>query len=111
MKVLFDENVPASLRRVLPGHECDSVIRLGWRGWKNGALLSKAEEAGFTVLITLDDDIEPEQNMKGRRISILVMKPNEQGKQAVYALAPAILSTLAALPNGVVKVLEQKDMS
>jgi predicted nuclease of predicted toxin-antitoxin system len=94
MRLLFDENAPYSLARDLTGHECSSVIRLGWRGTGNGALLNRAEKAGFDVLVTLDDDMTPEQNMQGRKISILVLKPNEQGKAATRALAGRVLKAL-----------------
>ena len=87
MRLLFDENTPFSLARELKGHECTSVNRLNWKGTKNGALLTRAEAAGFDVLITLDDDMEPEQNMAGRRIAVLVVKLEKQGKQAARAAA------------------------
>jgi hypothetical protein len=34
----------------------------------------------FDILIANDDDIEPEQSMSGRRIAILDLKLNKQGK-------------------------------
>ena len=78
MKLLFDENMPFSLARHLPAHECTTVARLGWSGTKNGLLLSKADESGFDVLLTLDDNIPAEQNMTGRRISVIILKPENK---------------------------------
>ena len=106
MRILFDENTPFSLARELPGHECTSVIRLGWRGTKNGALLARAERSGFLVLVTLDDDMEPEQNMTGRRISVLVLKPERQGKAATKSLASQVLDALTTLRPGEIRVIE-----
>jgi hypothetical protein len=105
MRILFDENTPYSLARELSGHECSSVNRLGWKGTKNGALLTRAEDAGFELLITMDDDIEPEQNMAGRRIAILVLKLKKQGKQATRALAPRVLAALPTIQPGEIRVL------
>jgi predicted nuclease of predicted toxin-antitoxin system len=105
MKLIFDENTPFSLARDLDGHDCSSVIKLGWRGTENGQLLSRAEHAGFDVLVTLDDDIEKEQNMAGRRIAILVVKPAEQGKQAMRMLAPVVLDALTEIRPGEIRVI------
>ncbi len=105
MRVLFDENTPFSLARELTGHECTSVHRLRWRGTKNGALLTRAERSGFDVLVTLDDDMEPEQNMTGRRISVLVLKPDKQGKAATKALASRVLHAIPTLGPGEIRVI------
>lgn len=61
MKILCDENIPSPLIEDFVGHECRHVIEIGWAGISNGRLLSKAEEAGFDVLLTFDGKI-PKQN-------------------------------------------------
>jgi predicted nuclease of predicted toxin-antitoxin system len=109
MRLLFDENTPFSLRRELIGHECNSVTRLHWRGTDNGALLTQAEMAGFDVLVTLDDDMKPEQNMEGRRIAILVLKPEAQGKAATKAPAGRVLLALSTLKPGEIRVVGHRD--
>jgi len=68
VRVLLDECVPRKFKEHFPGHECVTVPELGLAGKKNGELLSLAEEAGFQVFITLDQGIEYEQNLMGRRI-------------------------------------------
>jgi len=39
----------------------------------NGELIRKAEETGFEVLLTTDKNIRYQQNLKGRRIAIVVL--------------------------------------
>ena len=39
----------------------------------NGALLDRAEEAGFEVLITTDQGIRYQQNMSNRRVAVVVL--------------------------------------
>jgi len=39
----------------------------------NGELLAAAETAGFDVLVTTDKNIRYQQNLKGRRIAIVVV--------------------------------------
>ena len=109
MRILFDENTPFSLARDLIGHESSHVIRLGWRGIKNGALLTRAEKVGFDVLITLDDDMGPEQTLSGRKISVLVVKPAEQGKRAMKAMARRVLLALTTIQAGEICIVEHSD--
>jgi uncharacterized linocin/CFP29 family protein len=39
----------------------------------NGALLTAAEEAGFDLLLSTDKNIQYQQNLKGRRIAIVIL--------------------------------------
>ena len=63
MRVLLDENLDWRLRRDLPGHQVESVPLLGWAGIQNGALLRKAVESGFDVLVTMDGNMVHQQNI------------------------------------------------
>ncbi len=44
---------------------------------RNGALLQMAESEGYEVLISTDQGIPYQQNMTGRRISIVVVGENK----------------------------------
>jgi hypothetical protein len=37
----------------------------GWSGLKNGALLNAAEDAGFDLFITADQELSYQQNLMG----------------------------------------------
>jgi len=43
---------------------------------KNGALLSAAEEAGFDLFSTADQELSYQQNLTGRKIALLVLITN-----------------------------------
>lgn len=73
MKILFDQGVPVPLREELPGLDVTTAYGLGWSNLSNGALLKAAEEAGLTVFITTDKNLRYQQNLKERRIAILVL--------------------------------------
>ena len=68
MKLLIDECLPRTLKRLLGDHECRTVQEMGWSGKKNGELLSLAE-LEFDVLVTVDQGMEYEQNLANRKIS------------------------------------------
>ena len=61
MKLLIDECVDERLRLLFPGHECQTARFANLAGFKNGRLLEAAEEAGFDVLITVDQNIPDQQ--------------------------------------------------
>jgi hypothetical protein len=55
------------------GHEVTEVIDRGWDQISNGDLLRLAEEAGFDLLLTTDKNLRYQQNLTGRKISIVVL--------------------------------------
>lgn len=73
MKVLLDENLPQRLRHGLMGHEAITVGYLGWDGLKNGDLLRAAESDGFQVVVTGDQKLRYQQNLKSRKIALVVL--------------------------------------
>ena len=73
MQLLLDECVDEHVRHLLPGHDCQTVRFANLAGLKNGRLLDAAEAAGFDILITADQNIPDQQNLTGRRISLLIL--------------------------------------
>jgi hypothetical protein len=73
MLILFDHGAPRGLRRSLHNHTVYTAREKGWDTLNNGLLLNAAEEAGFDLLLTTDQRIRYQQNLQGRRISILVL--------------------------------------
>ena len=63
MKILFDHNLPRRLREHLPGHEIRTTREMKWEQLRNGALMSLAAAAGFEVFVTIDKQIEHQQNL------------------------------------------------
>ena len=73
MRVLFDQGVPRGLAAALRGHEVTEARKRGWEKLSNGELLKLAEDAGFDLLLTTDKNVRYQQNLAGRRISIVVL--------------------------------------
>lgn len=73
MKILFDQGTPVPLRNHLPNHAIETLYEKGWSNLENGDLLREAEAAGFEVLITTDQNLRYQQNLSGRRISVVVL--------------------------------------
>ncbi len=73
MLVLFDHGTPKGLARLLPGHTVHTAQSRGWDTLSNGELLSAAEEAGFDLLLATDRRIRYQQNLRARRIALVVL--------------------------------------
>lgn len=72
MNILFDQGTPAPLRRALAPHTIVTAFEKGWARLSNGDLLRNAE-VEFDLFITTDQNLQYQQNLSGRRISILVL--------------------------------------
>ena len=73
MKILFDLGAPAPLRRYLVGHEVQTAYESGWSDLSNGDLLRAAEDAGYQLFLTTDQNLVYQQNLRGRQIAIVVL--------------------------------------
>ena len=77
LRILFDKNVPVGVRRFLQKHEVHTVVDLKWNPQlENGELLDAAEAAGFDVMVTADQNIRYQQNLTGRKLSLVVIGSN-----------------------------------
>ncbi len=77
MRILFDNNVPVGVRVFLVQHEVRTILEMNWSPrLKNGELLKAAEAAGFDVLMTSDQNIRYQQNLDGRKLSLVVLGSN-----------------------------------
>jgi predicted nuclease of predicted toxin-antitoxin system len=93
VKILLDESVPQKLRLLIEGgHVTFTAWFQGWSGLKNGPLLDAAEEAGFDLFITADQELRYQQNLKGRKIAIVVLSTNnwELVKASILRIMAAI---------------------
>jgi hypothetical protein len=71
--ILFDHGTPKGLIPALPGHAIHTAQSRGWNTLSNGALLNAAEEAGFELLLTTDRRMRYQQNLRVRRIALVVL--------------------------------------
>ena len=74
MKLLLDECVTRLFKRDFVGHEVMTVAEAGYRGLKNGAL-SRTASAKFDVLITVDRNLQFQQNIRPLPIAVLILVP------------------------------------
>lgn len=107
MRILLDENLDWRLRRELPAHEVESVVQLGWAGIENGALLKKAVEARFELLVTMDGSMAHQQNIAGRAIAIIALRANSNRLADTRPLMPQLLALLPRLEQGTITFVQR----
>ena len=73
MKILFDQGTPKPLWNYLAAHSVDTASERGWSDLDNGDLLEAAEDEGYDLLITTDQNIRHQQDLANRNIAILVL--------------------------------------
>ena len=100
MKLLFDECIDERLRFLFPGHDCQTARFANFAGLKNGRLLTAAQDAGFEVLITVDQHIQDQQNLSGRKISIVILCGRTNRLRDLAALVPAAIFALRSIREG-----------
>ncbi|BDC50395.1 hypothetical protein F183_A27110 [Bryobacterales bacterium F-183] len=102
MKILLDECLPLDFRNYLSGDEREvhTVEFAGFKGLKNGHLLSEAESAGYDAMVTVDRSIQKQQNILSRRIAIVVVRPSSNQLEDLIPLVDAIAKALEGLRHG-----------
>ena len=100
MKILLDECVNRKLKSRLPGLEIYTVPEMNWRSLRNGNLMRAAIDNNFDVLLTLDKNLEYQQNMGKHDIVVVVFDVRNNSIQYLEALVPAFLEQLPAFEKG-----------
>jgi hypothetical protein len=74
-----------------------------WKGLKNGQLLRRMEEAGFTVLLTCDKNLPFQQNIERSKVGLVVLPSQFFGD--LVPIASEIAQVLGTAKVGGVSVV------
>ncbi len=100
MKVLLDECLPLDFRHSFPVHQTHTAEWAGLKGKKNGELLRAAEDAGYDVLLTVDQGMLHQQRSINRRISIVVIRSRTNQLEDLLPFADAISQLIENIREG-----------
>ena len=73
---------------------------MGWEALKNGELLDAAQEFGFEVFITVDQNIRYQQNLQNRSIGICVLISEGIAIEKLNLLVPKLDEILDKIEPG-----------
>jgi len=105
LRVLLDEQLRLALAADLVGHEASTVKDQRWQGLTNGALLERAGDAGFDVLLTADRNLEFQQNLARARVGIVLLEALSNKVEDLRPLLPRALEALESIrPGEIIRV-------
>lgn len=99
MKVLLDECVTRYLKRDFAGHEVLTIDEAGFKGFKNGRLL-QAASGQYDVLVTVDQNLQYQQNLNTFALAIVVLKAKRSTYPMLKLLMPQVLEVLEKIKPG-----------
>jgi hypothetical protein len=103
MLILFDNATPRGLARFLTGHSVEEARARGWEELSNGELIDAAEQAGFDLMVTTDKNIRHRQNLKTRKIALVVLE-HSQWPMIKLVAEDIVAAVHAAEPGSYVEV-------
>jgi hypothetical protein len=83
-------------------HEVVTVPQAGYAGYKNGRLL-EAIENRFDVFVTIDGNLEYQQNLIGFSIGIVVVEADSNRLQSLVPKIPSMLKEIAIVKPGEIR--------
>jgi hypothetical protein len=103
VRILLDNRLPIRLRHHFPGHEVETALYRGWAALENGELISAAVDAGFDVVISIDQGHDFERAVAGRPI-VAILFPGTQGGRLedILPLVPKVEAALGDASTGIV---------
>lgn len=104
MLILFDHGTPRGLIRALRGHTVVTAYRKDWDKLSNGALLKAAEDNAVELLVTTDRRIQYQQNLKDRKIAIVVLTGTTRWSRVRLHIEPIVEAVKAAAPGSYTEV-------
>jgi predicted nuclease of predicted toxin-antitoxin system len=104
MKVLLDECVTRYPKRDFTGHEVLTVEEAGFKGLKNGQLL-QAASGQYDVLVTVDQNLQYQQNLTSSGVAIIVLKAQRSTYPMLKPLMSQVLGTLEEIKSGEIIVV------
>ena len=79
---------------------CNRPVReQGWNGKKNGELL-KLTEQEFDVFVTMDKNLEYQQNLSVLNLAVVVMRAHSNAYSVVAPLMPKVNEALKQIKAG-----------
>ena len=106
MKVLLDECLPKKLKREVEADEVSTVPEAGWASKQNGELLRLAE-ANFDVLLTNDQNLEHQQDLKKFDLAIIVLVAPTNDIEDLKPLMPAVNKALKTIKAGEIEYIKR----
>jgi hypothetical protein len=94
MKILLDECVTKHFKKHLVDHEVFTVVEMKWSGLKNGKLMSMCIEHQFDLLLTIDKNLQFQQNLAKYPLIIVVLNSASSSIEELKLFLPSFYEQL-----------------
>ena len=108
MKILLDECVTKSLKKHLENHDVYTVADMNWLGKKNGNLMRCAIEEGFDILLTIDKNLQFQNNMNDYKIAIVIFDTFNSKLESILKFIPDFEKQIDRYEKGKVYLIEKQ---
>lgn len=102
MRLLLDECVPRPLKHELTGHDVSTVVEQGWSSKRNSELLRLMLAEGFEGFLTVDQNLEFQQNVAASGVAVVVVVARTNRLKELRPIIPIILDALRRVRRGAV---------
>jgi|ERR1019366_1366205 predicted nuclease of predicted toxin-antitoxin system len=106
MKILIDECLPKNIKHEFLGHVTITVRDMGWDSKTNGDLMKAAMNEGFEVFVTIDKNLQFQQNLKKYNIIVIVLNAFKNELEFLKPIIPDVLKNLNELKKGEAYIFE-----
>jgi hypothetical protein len=90
---------------IFVGYEILTIDEAGFKGLKNGSLINAASK-NFNVLITVDKNIQHQQNKDNLSIAIIILSAKSNRYESLSPLIPEALKALENITVGEIIIIE-----
>ncbi len=106
MRIVIDEDIPRELAPLFggPGLDVRHVEDLGFKGMKNGALLTSLSTT-CDVFVTGDTNLEHQQNLANYDLAIVVIHPQRLVVDQIKPLIPLTVAAFVTAPKHAVTTI------
>jgi hypothetical protein len=87
------------VREAFTQHEIQTVKEMGWGGITNGKLMALAQQS-FDIFVTLDQNLEHQQNLAKLRFGIVVIAVPDNNIKYLKPLFPDLLKAAESIGPG-----------
>jgi hypothetical protein len=92
MRILLDECVTKHFKKHLATFEVQTVREMGWGGLKNGELMKACVESRFNIVLTIDKNLQFQQNLDKYPLAIVVSNSKNSKLEALLEFLPEFLN-------------------
>ena len=96
MKILLDECVTKHLKPHLADHKVLTVREMQWSGIKNGKLMALCAEHGFDMLLTIDKNLQYQQNLEIYPLIVLILNSYTSKVEELVLFLPIFRTQLSS---------------